>query len=298
MKLLVTIDVEPDCDTRWRRSNPLTFSSVTEGIPKLLRPLWDRYSVSPIYFVSPEVLSDEASCGVLRAEIARGAIVGAHLHSEYIGPDALADMAGKASVEFPNNAHSREVESEKIRALTEKMLGTLGVRPEWYRAARFGADLDTIRSLKELGYRYDSSVTPHIDWSPQGGPDHRAAPEQPYWIARDDLYQAAGEAESIGIEEFPVTISGERFGALGRILPRRWYLFRWLRPTHMTVFEQKRLIDAMASAYGPDATLVMMFHSMEVMIGKSPYVRNAFMQRRFLKNLEAVLAYVRAHAAR
>src|SRR5689334_17021890 len=115
-KLLVTIDTEPDCDVRWRRSSPLTFTSVTVGIPELLRPLWSRLGVTPVYFVSPEVLEDAASCAVLRAEAAQGAIIGAHLHSEYIAPDVtIADPAGRASLEYPCFAHSTEVERDKLR---------------------------------------------------------------------------------------------------------------------------------------------------------------------------------------
>ncbi len=287
----VTIDTEPDCDRRWRRSSPLTFTSVTEGIPRLLRPIWDRLNVRPIYFVSPEVLTDSAACRALRDEVENGATIGTHLHSEYVLPDVtIADAAGKASMEFPCYAHSTEVEREKIRRFTDLIVKRLGVRPSWYRAARFGADLDTIRCLRELGYTYDSSVTPGIDWSRQGGPDHRRAPAQPYWVSRDDFYAPAEERKSLGIIEVPITVAGKRFGRLGKILPDSWLAYRWLRPTHMTLVEQCGLIDDMRREFA-NPTLVFMFHSMEVMIDKSPYVRNRFMQWRFLDNLERSLAY-------
>jgi len=66
VQLFVTIDTEPDCDIAWRRSSPLTFSSVTSGIPKILRPIWDRHDVKPIYYVSPEVVRDDECCRVLK----------------------------------------------------------------------------------------------------------------------------------------------------------------------------------------------------------------------------------------
>lgn len=50
--LLVTIDTECDYDVHYRRRTPLAFTSVTVGIPTLLRPLWNRYGVRPIYCVS------------------------------------------------------------------------------------------------------------------------------------------------------------------------------------------------------------------------------------------------------
>ena len=289
----ITIDTEPDCDRHWRRSRPLTFTSVTQGIPRWLRPLWNRYRIAPIYFVSPEVVSDDASCRVLQAEIAAGAIIGAHLHSEYIEPDVtIADPAGKPSLEYPCFAHSAEVEYQKIRNLTRKIEQRLGVCPRWYRAARYGADLDTIRALSRLGYRYDSSVTPGIDWRRNGGPDHSQAPCQPYWIARDDYYLPTTYERSLGILEVPITIAGKRFGMLGSWLPDNWLFYNWLRPSQMSVFEQKKLIARIRRRY-PNPTLVLMFHSMEIMPGATPFVGTTIGQRLYLRRLELILAQLR-----
>ena len=293
-ELLITIDVEPDCDTKWNRSDPLTFESVLIGIPKILRPIWNKYGIKPIYFVSPEVVMNNNCCKVLKQEIKNGAIIGAHLHSEYIAPNVtIEDPAGKPSKEYPCYAHSTKVEYEKIKNLTNLIKKNLSVRPVWYRAARYGADLDTIKSLKKLGYKYDSSVTPHINWQSQGGPDHSKAPEQPYWILKDDYCKpAANKSRNIGIKEFPITISGKRFGILGRLLPSRWFLYNWIRPTHMTVFEMKRLIDKFDQKYTNPA-IVMMFHSMEIMPGKSPFVKTENERNSFLKRLETIINYVR-----
>jgi hypothetical protein len=291
MKLFVTVDTEPDCDTSWRRSSPLAFTSVTRGIPGILRPLWDRYGIKPIYFVSPEVVRDDECCRVLKKEIRSGAVIGTHLHSEYVEPAiTIPDPAGKVSGEFPCFAHTAEIEYEKISNMTRMIEDRLGCRPYWYRAARYGADLDTMRILSELGYRYDSSVTPGIDWSRIGGPDHSRAPLQPYWIDKDDFYAASDQRRSIGIKEYPITIKGKRFGLFGKILPDTWLFYNWLRPTHMTVIEQKRLIDAFTAAY-EDPAFVLIFHSMEIMINKTPFVRNQLMQKRLINNLERVIEY-------
>jgi hypothetical protein len=290
VKLYVTIDTEPDCDTGWRRSSPLAFTSVTEGIPRMLRPIWDRYGIEPIYFVSPEVIRDDASCRVLASEVTKGAIIGSHLHSEYIEPNiTISEPAGTISGEFPCYAHEAGIESEKIANLTRLIENRLDYRPVWYRAARYGADLESIRSLVRLGYKYDSSVTPGIDWSAIGGPDHRRAPVQPYWIDRNDLYTATEKDSSIGIMEYPITIAGKRFGPIGAFMPDSWLLYRWLRPTHMSIFEQKRLIDDFCKMYR-DPVFVLIFHSMEIMINKSPFVRNSWMQKRLLHNLETIVS--------
>jgi hypothetical protein len=295
MKLFVTIDTEPDCDTSWRRSSPLAFTSVTYGIPRLLRPIWDHHGVKPVYFVSPEVVRDDDCCRVLKDEIRLGAVIGAHLHSEYIEPNiTIADPAGRASEEFPCYAHETGIEYEKIKNLTDLISDRLNYRPVWYRAARYGADLDTIRILSELGYQYDTSVTPGINWDRIGGPDHSRAPLQPYWVSRNDLYKGSEKEASCGIMEYPVTIMGKRLGPLGTFLPDTWLFYNWLRPTHMTVMEQKIMIRNIRKRY-KDPVFVMLFHSMEVMINRTPFVRNRLMQKRFLKNLESIVSLFGEH---
>ncbi len=281
----ITIDTEPDCDVHWRRSQPLTFDSVITGIPQILRPIWDRFGIRPVYFVSPEVVENEQCCEVLKKESRLGAEIGTHLHSEYIGPEQkYDDFGGTASDEFPCNAYSREIEAAKITELTELIEKRLGVRPVSYRAARYGADLDTIRSLRELGYKVDSSVTPEIDWRPMGGPDHSKAPKQPYFISADDFYHAG----DLDLLEVPITISGRRFPFGGK----RWLFYRWLRPTHMTGFEMRRLVNEFVRRY-EKPVLNMMFHSMEVMPGKTPFVRTKLGQRMYIRRVEKITGYMK-----
>lgn len=278
-KLYVTLDTEMDCDIRWGRPWPATYSSIAEGIPNILRPVWDKYRVHPIYFVSPEVLYLTENCEILRSEIEKGAQIGAHLHLEYIDPDGTWDeRVAEIAPQFPNSAISDENEYEKIKNLSQLISDKLGVEPVWYRAARFGMDEMTIKSLSRLGFQYDSSVTPGINWSSKGGPDYRKFPLDPYDI---------GE----GIKEFPVTILGKRFGVFGRFLPDNWMFYRWLRPTVMTYTELKSVIKEV-NAEG--ATPVMMFHTTEVAVNKSPYVRNNKMLKYFVWRLEKSIEYAKS----
>ena len=282
--ICITIDTEPDCDIHWRRSQPLTFESVTFGIPSIFRPLWENFKIKPVYFVSPEVVENDQCCRALKDEIKHGAEIGAHLHSEYIEPQRKYDeIAGTASNEFPCYAYDTETESAKIKNLTEMIEKNLGIRPVSYRAARYGADLDTIKILQTLGYKIDSSVTPGVSWTAQGGPDHSRAPKQPYFISRNDYY-AAGES---GILEVPITVSGKRLP----FLPGKWLYYRWLRPTHMTTFEMKMLVAKFAGKY-IRPTLNMMFHSMEVLPGKTPFVRTKLGQKMYLNRLTSILQYM------
>lgn len=276
-KLYITIDTEMDSSSHWVKQFPPHYTSVIDGIPKLLRPIWDKYDICPIYFVSPEVLYEEKCCEILKQEITKGAIIGAHLHPEYIEPDSIwGEGIEKVTPQFPCLAYETSVEKEKLRNLTNLIEDKLGVHPIWYRAARFGADDDTMKILHELGYQYDSSVTPHIDWRVKGGPNHSMEPEEKY--------------QRNGITEVPITIRGKRFGILGRLLPENWLFYTWLRPTHMFLAEEKALVRRCANQ---EQDLIMMFHSMEIMINKTPYVRNQFMQHYYLWRLNQTIQYAK-----
>ena len=286
--LYVTIDTEMDADIHWKKKQPAQFSSIIEGIPHILRPIWDEYEINPIYFVSPEVLESEECCRVLKKEIKRGAIIGAHLHPEYINP-CKEDLTKIQGEKFPCMAYPREIEKEKINNLVKLIQSRLEVQPEWYRAARFGADADTIGILQELGFKYDSSFTPNIDWSDKGGPNHKSAPLKSYYIDISNVYKDSGTLE--GIKEYPVTILGKRFGILGRFLPEKWICYQWIRPSHMSYIEQRHMIRKLRKRGIRD--IVMMFHSMEIMVGKSPYVRTKMMQKYYIWRLRKTIEYAR-----
>lgn len=287
-KLYVTIDTEMDADIHWKKRQPAQFSSILEGIPQILRPIWNEYEINPIYFVSPEVVECEECCRILRKEIRKGAIIGAHLHPEYIDP-CKEDLARIQVEKFPCIAYSQEIEKEKINNLVKLIQERLGVRPEWYRAARFGADSDTIRILQELGFKYDSSFTPNIDWTDKGGPNHKPAPLNSYYIDIQNIYKDNGILE--GIKEYPVTIMGKRLGIFGRLLPDNWICYQWIRPSHMSYIEQRHMINILRKAGVRD--IVMMFHSMEVMVGKSPYVRTKSMQKYYIWRLRKTIEYAK-----
>jgi hypothetical protein len=101
--------------------------------------------------------------------------------------------------------------------------------------------------------------------------------------------KAMSMSDDSGIVEKPVTIFGRRLGFLGKLLPENWLFYRWLRPTHMTYFELKNVIKDMEKRDLNEG--VMMFHSMEIMINKTPYVRTKWMQKYYLWRLDRILKY-------
>ena len=59
----------------------------------------------------------------------------------------------------------------------------------------------------------------------------------------------------------------------------------------MTAFEMKRLVAEFVRKY-PEPVLNMMFHSMEVIPGKTPFVRTKLGQKMYLRRLDSILRYM------
>src|SRR5205823_3568889 len=137
--LMVTIDTEVDKDRAWRISDPPSFSSVIQGVPDVLSPLFDEFGVVPTYLLSPEVIEDRESAAVL-GELGDRAELGTHLHAEFVEPERTLRrevMAGQPT-EAVQCAYPPEVERAKLKSLTDLFTATFGQRPTAFRAARYG----------------------------------------------------------------------------------------------------------------------------------------------------------------
>lgn len=277
--LLVTIDTECDHDPDWVRSKPLAFRSVVEGIPERLQPVFRDAGAIPTYLLTIEVLEDRESVEALRC-LQGDFELGTHLHSAFVEPEKkFHDYAGVDSPDFQCHCPP-EVEYAKLANLTAAFEHGFGYRPASFRAGRFGAGANTIASLERLGYRIDTSVTPHMRWRhPDGDVDYRAAPGQPYFPRPGSLVHE-GNGDAHRVLEIPVTMK------------RRWLRGpRWFRPWFSSVDAMKEVVRDQLTRYGDRRVVVlnMMFHSMEVIPKASPYPQTEGEARRFLDDLSAIL---------
>jgi len=272
MKFCVTIDVEPDCGPRWVYANPLSFRGVSEGIAGRLEPLFQRLGVKPTYMISNVVLEDAASVDILSG-LKSGAELGAHLHPEFIEPEKrFSEYGGRRGLD--NSCFlPPDIEAAKLANLTALYERRFGRRPVSFRAGRFSAGPNTFVALAKLGYKVDTSVTPHINWcdpTHEHPVDFSQAPEQPHW---------QGE-----LLEVPVSI-----GVIRRFFRSHTV---WLRPVYATPDRMRLLIDAFAKKYGAQVVLNMMFHNVEVLPNLSPYTANESECGRYLQSLEHTLSYM------
>ena len=292
--LVVTIDTEVDKDRFWRIANPATFKSITEGVPGILSPLFDRYEVQPTYLLSPEVIEDDASVRELRKLLDRGrAELGSHLHAEFVEPQRTRfthNMSG-AEAHALQRQYPADVEYDKIENLTELFHKKFGVLPTAFRAGRYGIREQTFSALAALGYRVDSSVTPGLRWQlKEGTLDFRDFPVGPYWVDTP-----RGEILELPISIAPVSKASPFVRDLPR--PLHWAVskvlggrvgYRWLRPSF---HGGKEMIDFLSRSH--DQIFVMMFHSTEIVCKASPYAQTPDEVQQIVNGMEAVFKYCR-----
>ncbi len=286
--VIVSIDTEVDKSSDWSISNPATFRSVTEGVPQVFTPLFERLGVIPTYLLSPEVIEDPASVETLGG-LGDRAELGVHLHGEFVDPERRlfpSNMAG-AQAGAIQRQWPRDVEAQKLAAATTLFEEAFGRRPTSFRAGRFGMSDNTLELLAGLGYRVDSSVTPGLRWNlAEGVLDYRSWTTEPRW-----LRFPSGE-----ILEAPVSIwagsrlaprvdaLSPRMARVARGLLRGWGRFRWLRPSWDSGRDLVRSLEGR-----DDPLLVVMLHSMEVIPGASPYAAGPDQVDRLVGSLEMLL---------
>ena len=276
----ITIDTECDKSVDWSNSKPLTFKSVTHGVPNILQPIFKKFRIKPTYFLSPEVIENQECVNVL-SNIIDDCELGTHLHADYIEPEkTFVNFAGKATHAFQTD-FSPEIEFNKLKNLTDSFHQAFKFSPVIFRSGRYAANENTIQSLINLGYKVDSSFTPHMKWvSPAGNIiDHESSPEQPYFCNPQNIYE---ESES-SLLEIPITIiNTKKFFLLNKKI--------WLRPKFASINEVKKIFEYVKFHYKKNDFIVfnMMFHSQEIIPNASPYTRTDHEVMEYISFLEEV----------
>ncbi|HEU5164332.1 MAG TPA: hypothetical protein VFU29_02260 [Chitinophagaceae bacterium] len=300
--LVITIDVEPDCSSTWHYSNPLTFKGVTEGIAQRLQPLFNKYDIIPTYLINNVVLENKESVSILKNLTGRYEL-GTHLHPEFIEPEKKFDnYAGKKGTD--NSCfYPPQIEFEKIKNITFLFEQQFDYKPTAFRAGRYSAGSNTIKSLVKLNYLVDTSVTPHICWNDatrEQPVDFTDAPEQPYFIDAENIIH---EINSSNILQVPISITLKERNPLkefiisgaGLLHARRKYKPIWLRPYYSPFEDMLFLYHQYLSSYSTRDCIVfnMMFHNVEVLPGLSPYTNTDEDCERYLTELERFLIFCR-----
>lgn len=297
---VITIDTEIDRSLDWRVSANETFFSVLEGIPKKFTPLFSQFKVKPTYLLSSEVIENKDGVSTLKS--IDNCELGTHLHGDLVEPQRKVYKLGNTSTYEMQNSYPNEIEYQKLKNLTDLFVNKFGYGPTSFRAGRFAAGTNTIKSLEKLGYLVDSSVTSCVDWDyPEGRADFLHASSQPYFPSRDNILKAGNSK----VLEAPVSIVCSRFRRYfhysgNMVIFRRLNMIIdkifpacWLRPSVQSSKEMIYVIKKLIKQYqGRDfIVLNMMFHSMEVIPNASPYTKTEKECEVLLKRIEEVLEY-------
>lgn len=279
--LVITIDCECDKSRDWTSSNPLTFLSVKEGIPRRLQAIFKRFGAVPTYLLSNEVMEDTASVEILKALDGEFEL-GTHLHGDYVPPGQIFSRYDGTLTSAYQCDYPEDVERAKLDNLTALFRDKFGCSPVSFRAGRFGAGAATIRILEDLGYKVDSSVLPGMrERTPKGEIRFIEAPIFPYYPSRESIVRKGkGTVMEVPVTVYRHPVMERFFPGMTFVCPKtilecllnRLFSSIILRPTY---FSAKEMVDASNRILSQKGlifpVLNMMFHSMEVIPGASPY---------------------------
>jgi len=277
----ITIDTECDHDSNWVRAKPLTFKSITDGLPNRLQPAFASVGAVPTYLLTVEVMEDAASVAAIKSMTAAHEL-GTHLHAAFIEPEKkFHDYAGVDSPDF-QCSYSPDIERQKLSNLTALFEQCFGYAPRSFRAGRYGANHHSMNSLESMGYTVDTSVTPYIRWTePNAVVDFRTAPLQPYFPSTADISRSGDVRQLL---QAPVTMKRR---------PLR--MPRWFRPWLSSVTQMKEVAEWHLKNFAQLEVihLNMMFHSMEVIPGATPYPQTEAEAQQYIDDMVEVLGWCR-----
>ena len=302
--VLLTIDVEEDMPG-WRITDPVSVENV-KGLAAVAEVCRD-VGVRPTFLCTYPVVTTPSSAELLRELLAHGDCeIGSHLHAwntpPYHGlPGRDIDERTIAYYQFELE---REVLSAKLDTLHTAVTELIGSEPVSFRSGRFGLDGRSLEELTRLRYLVDSSITPLVDHSSEGGgPDFRGAPQLPYHPSVTNVCRRG----SSSILEVPVSIGLTRTlpGPLRRAYARipastrvrgllsRDYLrvldFAWLYPARFDVQLMRGAASALVRQGAP--VLNIFCHSSEFSPDASAYVETQTDVDDCLARLRGILEY-------
>lgn len=290
-RFAVFVDAEEEFDWGKPRSRDSVATSAIKYLPEFQR-LMDAHGIKPSYMIDYPVAENQESAAVLAKMLSEGNCeIGTQLHP-WVNPPFEEEVITFNS--FAGNLPI-ELERAKLIALTDKIESAVGQRPTIYRAGRYGVGPNTARLLEEAGYRIDTSVRPHFDYSHEGGPSFLRHDSRPYWSGPQGmlLELPLGSTYTGQLRRYGRLLFGDGRSNLRRIsvLARSGMLARVaLTPEDMPIDDVKRAITWMLrDGY---QYFSLSFHSPSLTPGHTPYVRNSADLSQFYRWWDKVLSFL------
>ena len=289
---LITIDTEGDNLWEWRQGLPIKTNCV-DFLPRF-QELCNRYEFKPTWLTNYEIIMNDRYVDFIKKiEKSGTGELGMHLHAWSTPPDykiSIEENGQPYLIEYPEN-----IMEAKIKTMTDVIVERTGIKPVSLRAGRWAMDDRYFSFLAKYGYKYDCSVTPHIDWSNAlgwtknfGGSNYTDCLEQSY-------------LDVSGIREIPVSIrkadryiipeqkNFRKFAAALRQMIVKQPL--WLRPNGKNLNEMKYIIRKI-SLENNSNYLMFMLHSSELMPGGSPTFRTEDSIEKMYRDVEKIFSMI------
>jgi hypothetical protein len=295
LNLAVTIDVEEE-GLFFGQYDP--GPAPTHNVPKLalLDPIFCELDIRPTLFVTFQVARRQEHHDIILGlnEKWKGEI-GAHLHTWNTPPiEPLPYPAPVTSELIP-----QDLLREKTNVLMESFK-PMGVDPSSFRMGRFNMGPRMFSILENAGIRVDSSIAPAR--SEYGGPDHLAAPSDPYFPdPADPCTPGLSRILEVPLTILPLTPRlGHTLERMTRthLFPRpfAWWFSKNLgsltaQPMSVGLKRLKAAIRVHLRRGGK--TVTVFFHSSELMPGACPEHGTAGHVDQFLEKLRRFLAWLR-----
>jgi hypothetical protein len=258
-----------------------------------LQSICERWGIRPVYVVDYPVACQDSSVAALLPLVREGrALIGAHLHPWVTPPH---EEAVDEHNSFPGNLPPA-LERAKLASLADCIREKFGVRPEIYKAGRYGLGANSFPILEELGFTVDLSPAPPFDYTSIGGPDFSDCSLVAAWKGpRGSVLSIPATGALIGSLPSPAlyraaTAPLPKWLHAPGILARLGMVERVkLTPEGHDALEMIRLIRWLYDR--GERLFVMSLHSPSLEPGHTPYVRTDEELAVFLGAIERVFAY-------
>ena len=290
-QLLILVHAEEEFN--WGEPFSRTHRDVSH-IKHLLRyqAMFSQFGASVAYALSYPVVENDQSALIVKKLIgeSNNVSIGMHCHP-WVNPPYDEQVNNYNS--YPGNL-TKNQERDKLFHLHRKIENTLGQKPLFYLAGRYGIGQNTYDILSELNITIDFSPLPHYDYSDQDGPDFTYHPTRitkengvtviPHSSGFTGWMSDGGERPRLLNSKLLVkSRMSSIFSVLGgfsRVI---------LSPEGFNLKQMKELTLKLISS--KHDIIVLSFHSTSISAGLNPYVTSSRAESDFFNQLQQYLVF-------
>jgi len=177
-QLIVVIDTEEEFD--WSKP-PARENTAVSAMSKihLVQDIFNEYGIVPCYVIDYPIASQADAYSPLKEFLDnKQCEIGAHCHP-WVNPPFEEEVT--VFNMYPGNL-GYDLEKNKLEGLHKQIEQSLGIKPQIYKAGRYGVGEHTAKIMKELGFTIDLSVCSAFNYESDGGPDFSDSLTEPYWF--------------------------------------------------------------------------------------------------------------------